>query len=62
MVATADIQKRWQIRGFYGDGKKFAFPVQAYDWSEAKSIAEKKKPNGGTVTDIVLIEPKRRLV
>lgn len=55
LSSIARIQKRWQVRGVRVDGKKLAFPVQAFDIIEAGKIAE-KMARDGIVTDIVLID------
>lgn len=55
MYRVARMQRRWQIRGIRPDGGRLAFPVSAFDYLEAKKIAE-KKARGGEITDIVLLD------
>jgi len=55
ITSIARVQRKWQIRGVRADGKKFAFPLLAYDHAEAARLA-KKKAKGGYVTDVFLLD------
>jgi hypothetical protein len=54
-TSTARTQRKWQIRGFREDGGRLAFPVLAYDHTEAARLAKKKAKNG-CVTDVFLLD------
>ena len=53
-TSIARVQRKWQIRGIRPDGKKFAFPVLAYDHAEASKLARHTK--SGYATDVVLLD------
>jgi predicted ester cyclase len=53
-VSTAEQERKWRIKGVYPDGKKLEFSVLAFDHSDAKTKAEKRK-GGAKITDIVLV-------
>ena len=53
--ATADIERKWKIRGKTATGSRLEFSVPAFDYADAKKKAEQKK-GGGTIADIVLMD------
>jgi hypothetical protein len=59
-TSVARVQRKWQIRGIRPDGKKFAFPVLAFDHAEAAKLAKHTK--SGYVTDVVLLDGDKKKI
>lgn len=59
-TSLAKTQKKWQIRGAYKDGKKFAFSILAFDYFEALALGEAR--GYGRVFDVVLLDGNREQI